>query len=78
MEVPGVVGVPDNTPWGSGGTVYDASPAIPGQLTADPAQWPGWDNGGDGWVESPVPEPTTLGLLSVGTVMLTMRRRRKA
>ena len=27
---------------------------------ADPAQWPGWDNGGDGWVWAPVPEPLTI------------------
>ncbi|GIV19997.1 MAG: hypothetical protein KatS3mg023_1748 [Armatimonadota bacterium] len=71
-------GWPDGSAWGSGFVVYTAD-----QLYApDPAQWPGWDNGGDGWVLAPawaIPEPATLFLFSCGWIPLIpiFRRVRK-
>ena len=63
-------GAPNGSAWGYGGTIFDQR-----QFNAnDPSQWPGWDNGGDGWVEAPVPEPATLALMAVCGVALIMFR----
>lgn len=41
-------GWPNGSPWGQGYFVFEQD------LNAnDPAQWPGWANGGDGWVLTP-------------------------
>jgi|GEM_PF-7072656 len=69
-------GAPNGSAWGSGGQVFDQQ-----QLNAnDPSQWPGWDNGGDGWIEAPVPEPASLVVLALaaGVLSLTRRRRRES
>jgi autotransporter-associated beta strand protein len=44
-------GYPNGSNFGSGGYVYDQ----PAKGANDPGQWLGWDNGGDGWVEAPLP-----------------------
>ena len=59
---------------GRGKLVFE-QPASP---NTDPAQWPGWDNGGDGWVLAPVPIPeplTALGIiLAAGAVARYLRK----
>ena len=67
-------GSPIGGPMGRGKQVFE-KPASP---DADPAQWPGWDNGGDGWVWAPIPEPLTLlgVLLAAGAVMHYIRKTR--
>jgi len=77
-------GADDGTTWGSGSSVYNND--VPdGQLAnglyyyADTGPVPGWDNGGDGWVEAPqVPEPASFATLGAGGLLLLSRRRRRA
>ncbi len=67
-------GEPDGTPWGRGNVVYGQSQFG----AADPMQWPGWDNGGDGWVWAPtvVPEPSTIVLMGLAMLGFVFLRRR--
>ena len=69
-------GAPDNTLWGRGATVYGQS----SQYAVDPQQWPGWHNGGDGWVYAPaeIPEPSSIfGLLAfTGLGLMGLRKKR--
>jgi hypothetical protein len=60
--------------YGQGFTVYDASPAANG-LAPDNTLWPGWQNGGDGFIFTPVPEPGTASLLALGMGAMSLRRR---
>ncbi len=68
-------GQPNNSSWGNGATVYGET----FQPADDPSQWPGWDNGGDGWVLAPalVPEPSSIfGLFTLAGLGLTRLRQK--
>jgi hypothetical protein len=43
----------------------------------DPELWDGWQNGGDGWVHVPIPEPHPLVLLSSGMLLFALLLRRR-